>query len=884
MPHTPTRPTSSACLAAAAALTLTGLCAGDIIFVNAAQPLPAFSQTGASWAFAYKSLATALANAQPGDEVWVAKGTYQPTTTGSQTVSFTPPDGVRVLGGFNVGAASESERDPVANPTVLSGEIGAATVADNSQHVIRANGVSGTEFDGFLITGGNADGSSLDATGGAILVEGAAGSTDIVFRSCRIQNNHATAFGGAVSVRTDGAFFVDCLFLNNGASNGGAIDVQNGSVYAVNCRFLGNDANIAGAVNLASPNGSTFQNCLFSGNGATGAAGAINASSGAAIIETCTFAGNSAAISAGAMAFSSVVTIHLRNSIVWGNTANGLPNQFSGGGVNVQKSSCDIQGAASDAQHNFSSDPLFADPLGPDGVAGTEDDDLRLRIASPCVDRGDSGLLVDDLGDADGDGITAETLPIDLGGGARFRDDLVTDSGLGAPSDLDLGAYEFRRPGTTLCVDASAAPGGDGSTWAKAFTSLQSALSIVNTQTLEPPVRIWVANGTYKPTTTNDRTATFKISKDVGLYGGFGGGEPSLLDRFPQLNPTVLSGDIGVAGLTGDNSFHVVDVVVPSGGFPVIDGFFVSDGNASGGVVPIGGGGIRVTGGAGSLLLRGCRLVRNLGATGAGIMSAGATQVHVSNCYLAGNQCTGGGGGAAATSSQSTLRLTNCTLLGNTASVGGGASAQQGGTLVVLNSILYFNDANNGDGEAKQVTAVGVSSASASHSCIQCLGSSSSISPPLDCTGQNPAFIDAAGSDGVFGTSDDVVLLRSFSPCIDSGLDAATVGDIDDSDEDGDVAESTPFDLTLQGDRIVDDPAVRNGSASPIDMGAFERQSASFGLPPNPADLDGDGTVGPIDLALVLGAFGGDGPVGDVDADCSVDASDLALVLGAWTG
>ena len=47
-----------------------------------------------------------------------------------------------------------------------------------------------------------------------------------------------------------------------------------------------------------------------------------------------------------------------------------------------------------------------------------------------------------------------------------------------------------------------------------------------------------------------------------------------------------------------------------------------------------------------------------------------------------------------------------------------------------------------------------------------------------------------------------------------------------------------------------------------------------------PADLNGDGTVGPLDLAALLGAWGTGG--GDADGDGSTGPTDLALLLGAW--
>lgn len=48
-------------------------------------------------------------------------------------------------------------------------------------------------------------------------------------------------------------------------------------------------------------------------------------------------------------------------------------------------------------------------------------------------------------------------------------------------------------------------------------------------------------------------------------------------------------------------------------------------------------------------------------------------------------------------------------------------------------------------------------------------------------------------------------------------------------------------------------------------------------------DLDGDGAVGPADLALLLGAWGAGGGSADLDGDGAVGPADLAQLLGAWT-
>jgi hypothetical protein len=106
------------------------------------------ANTGEDWTNAFTELRAALAvaaiTANNIEEIRVAAGSYTPLP-GDRSSSFMLADGVRLQGGFPQGGGEAAERDPIANPTMLSGDLngddflGTGFNTENSYHVLRAD-------------------------------------------------------------------------------------------------------------------------------------------------------------------------------------------------------------------------------------------------------------------------------------------------------------------------------------------------------------------------------------------------------------------------------------------------------------------------------------------------------------------------------------------------------------------------------------------------------------------------------------------------------------------------------------------------------------------------------------------------------------------------
>ncbi len=128
------------------------------------------------------------------------------------------------------------------------------------------------------------------------------------------------------------------------------------------------------------------------------------------------------------------------------------------------------------------------------------------------------------------------------------------------------GKFKFPK---IVYVDEMASGNNDGSSWTDAFTDLQDALA------LGEDTQIYVAQGTYYPTSTSSRGIYFNIANHVSIFGGYptGGGTPD-----PMAYPTILSGDIDGDGTSDGNSFHVIRMQQVED--IILDGIQINDGNA----------------------------------------------------------------------------------------------------------------------------------------------------------------------------------------------------------------------------------------------------------------------------------------------------------------
>ncbi len=631
------------------------------------------SDTGTSWANAYLKLQTALALAVDGDEIWVAAGTYYPDEGTGQTEddlssNFQLITGVSIYGGFYGDETTLDQRDVMANPSVLSGDIDQdGSTSGNAYHVVRGNGADATALlDGFTITAGYAffaSSSPRRSGGGLFIVSGSPTLARLTITGNAAQND-----GGGLFLNDSQSALIGCTIAGNSAMrDGGGLYALNSNPTLTGTTVDENTSTEKGAgLYIDSESSVVLTGATITRNAATGNGGGLfNQSSGTKVRSTI--------LSGNADAGGTDASAQLHNN--GGATPTVRYSMLRGSGGS---------GAAWDAN------------LGTDG-GGNLDVNPEL------------GGLADNGGATETRLPTRLSLLIDAGSCFSQSQDQrgllrpynANDSNFpNADDGCDIGAVELQMgevSNLVVYVDAGAMGLGNGTSWEDAFTSLQDARA----EALAGEA-IWVAAGTYYPDegavqTDNDRTASFRLKNGVAIYGGFAGDETMLEARDVVANETILSGDIDQGSGNDGNSNHVVD---GTGRDPsaILDGFTIRAGNASrsfGDPHSLArGGGVYIN--TGSPTLRNNTIENNRAydsvvslefflGTGGGVY-IGSGSPELTGNTIRNNTSSYGGGGVMIVTGSPTLRQNRITQ-NNSDSRGGGIYNDSGSPVITENRI-----------------------------------------------------------------------------------------------------------------------------------------------------------------------------------------------------
>lgn len=224
------------------------------------------SGDGSSWENASSNIQSIINASGPGDEVWVASGTYYPSeylkddhgirNESDRFKSFIIKDGVSIFGGFNGSETNIEQRinfgDGEINETILNGDLGnLGNIEDNSYHVVWCRDFDNTTgynhttaINGFKIINGY---SNLEEHGYGGPHSGGAGIyavANVNIVNCCIKENMTIHNENNNGVRTEGA------------------------IYFYNARGIGNISNSKIIFNdyALSGNGCTISNCVFDQN------------------------------------------------------------------------------------------------------------------------------------------------------------------------------------------------------------------------------------------------------------------------------------------------------------------------------------------------------------------------------------------------------------------------------------------------------------------------------------------------------------------------------------------------------------------------------------------------------------------------------------------
>jgi len=653
--------------------------AGKIWYVNASCQL---IRDGQGWSTAFDSLQSALAQARPGDEVWVAKGSYYPDRS-DRNISFELKEDVVVYGGFSGAETSIDQRDYRKNLTVLSGNIGSGDKTRNTITIIK--GANNAILDGFTVCDAYSAGQATmhlvpsDITKNDMPVGGGMRNFKVapIVRNCIFQNNYSPKGGAVYNVQDASAVqaqFVNVSFIDNTAQmRGGAVSNDLGAMPSfINCRFTGNRCEDKGGALYndfaASP---LFFNCLFQSNSAISAGAIGNDGGSAPLLVNVTITGNRADIGMGDDLYQG--TGAQNNPVLINSVVDDIYNWHENVVATLNcKAPLDKTImlekfiAISNLKDGLEADDLHQSPQTKEGYQ--EDLDGAILLENQLIKK-----LI--------------TFYIKNGGAVDYRDAYSRPS---LASDENI---------VYVAPDSGSAK-QDGSSWGEAYTDLQSAID----KAALNKASVWIKAGTYAPSQKSSEIAAFILYDDVKLYGGFDGSEKSPDDRDINKNPTILSAK------TLDGAYRFPHVLYGADN-TVLDGLTLRDGKADGFTYNGKGGGLLAYH-AGetykplkndpavgfSMRIANCRFVDNQALEGGAIYAFSKAKLAISDTRFENNSAVYGG--AIMDREGNTITCDRCSFVANQASVDGGAVYEDYGSHASYTETHFENNRAGHEGGA----------------------------------------------------------------------------------------------------------------------------------------------------------------------------------------
>lgn len=236
-----------------------------------------------------------------------------------------------------------------------------------------------------------------------------------------------------------------------------------------------------------------------------------------------------------------------------------------------------------------------------------------------------------------------------------------------------------------IFVDQSATGANNGTSWADAFTDLQSALAVADPNACS--YDILVAEGSYVGGTA--RGNFFTINKDCRIFGGYAAGGAAT--STPETTPTVLSGDIDEDGTLAGNTFHVV--AINSGATAILVDLTIEGGNADNpnSFGRSRGGGVYISDAIVGMFR--CNIINNYASFGGGVFSTLSETTLFNDCVVSGNEA--GNGSALYHSNETRMFIEQTRIVDNNSTIRCAVEINNSLYTSIENSVIANNASAN---------------------------------------------------------------------------------------------------------------------------------------------------------------------------------------------